>query len=56
MNHGPQCLSQNRDGLSRCALRAMLCCVRTLPPLRFGLLAEALMAAGHRRVSEEASE
>jgi hypothetical protein len=41
MSHRPQCLSRNRKRLSRSACDAMLGRVRTLPPLRFGLLAGA---------------
>jgi hypothetical protein len=48
MSHRPQCLSRNRKRLSRSACNAMLGCVRTLPPLRIGLLADAPMAADHR--------
>jgi hypothetical protein len=48
MSQRPQCLSHNPTCLSCCASRAMLGRVRTLPPLRFGLLADAPMTAGHR--------
>jgi len=44
MSQRPQCLSHNPTCLSCCASRAMLGRVRTLPPLRFGLLADAPMA------------
>jgi hypothetical protein len=48
MSQRPQCLSRNRKCLSCSACDAMLGRVRTLPPLRIGLLADATMAAGHR--------
>jgi len=60
MSHRPQRHSYKRNRLSRRAWTVILCRVGTLPPLRFGLLADAgwpeAIGAVTRRVSEGEAE